>query len=225
VTEPAESPEVKALVGQAEVWSDPPGGQAIRQVVADANRGSLETSTCLKRMAGDSGAPSLWNMGEGQCRRRRTGSCCRRAPRGHRGRHGGKEQQRKLGTTSGSPRRTCTAKASRINRTAAKSRCAREWGGWGRISVDGAGQNNPVRSEGPWGRATEVARTAVRNRVLLPDTERNDALVYGTHEGQMKTTRRRGYARCRLNRLAEWEVAVRKAGLEAVLGKTRRTEF
>ena len=33
-----------------------------------------------------------------------------------------------------------------------KSRCAREWGGWGRLSDDGPGQNNPDPSEGPWGR-------------------------------------------------------------------------
>jgi hypothetical protein len=29
---------------------------------------------------------------------------------------------------------------------AAKSRCARNWGGWGRLSVDGPGQHNPDRS-------------------------------------------------------------------------------
>src|ERR1700681_2752379 len=55
----------------------------------------------------------------------------------------------------------CTAKASRISRQAVKSGCAREWGGWGRISEDGPGQNNPDRSEGPWGRAAESARTEV----------------------------------------------------------------
>ena len=42
-----------------------------------------------------------------------------------------------------------------------KSGCAREWGGWGRISDDGPGQQNPDRSEGPWGRAAESARTEV----------------------------------------------------------------
>jgi hypothetical protein len=57
--------------------------------------------------------------------------------------------------------RICTAKASRISRQAVKSGCAREWGGWGRISEDGPGQNNPDRSEGPWGRAAESARTEV----------------------------------------------------------------
>ena len=37
----------------------------------------------------------------------------------------------------------CTAKASGISRKAVKSRCACEWGGWGRLSVDGLGQKNP----------------------------------------------------------------------------------
>ncbi len=64
----------------------------------------------------------------------------------------GRDVQRKLGTTRGSPRRSRTAKASRISRHAVKSRCAREWGGWGRLSDDGPGQNNPDPSEGPWGR-------------------------------------------------------------------------
>jgi hypothetical protein len=55
----------------------------------------------------------------------------------------------------------CTAMASGISREAVKSGCARDWGGWGRLSVDGPGQNNPDRSEGPWGRAAWPARTEV----------------------------------------------------------------
>jgi hypothetical protein len=55
----------------------------------------------------------------------------------------------------------CTAKATRISRETVKSGCAREWGGWGRLSDDGPGQNNPDRSEGPWGRAGWPARTEV----------------------------------------------------------------
>ena len=47
----------------------------------------------------------------------------------------------------------CTAMAFRISRETVKSECACEWGGWGRVSVDGPGQNNPDRSEGPWGKA------------------------------------------------------------------------
>ena len=63
----------------------------------------------------------------------------------------GKSSQQKLGTTRGSPRRSRTAKAFCISRTAAKSGRACEWGGWGRLSDDGLGQNNPDRSEDPWG--------------------------------------------------------------------------
>ena len=48
-----------------------------------------------------------------------------------------------------------TARASGISRETVKSRCAREWGAWGRISEDGPGQHNPDRSEGPWGRAVD----------------------------------------------------------------------
>src|SRR5579862_3483958 len=55
----------------------------------------------------------------------------------------------------------CSAKATRISRQTVKSGCAREWGGWGRLSDDGPGQNNPDRSEGPWGRAGWPARTEV----------------------------------------------------------------
>jgi len=82
-----------------------------------------------------------------------------------------RNSQRKPGTTRGSPRRSRTAKAARINRHAAKSRCACELDGWGRLSVDGSGQNNPNQSEDPWGRATMVARTAVCDRIPLPDSE------------------------------------------------------
>jgi len=63
-----------------------------------------------------------------------------------------RNSQRKPGTTRWSPRRRAvggTARASRINRAAAKSRCAGEWGGWGRLSDDGPGHYNPDRSEGP----------------------------------------------------------------------------
>jgi hypothetical protein len=52
--------------------------------------------------------------------------------------------------TSPPPRRSRTAKASHISRHAAKSRCAREWGGWGRLSDDGPGHYNPDPSAGPW---------------------------------------------------------------------------
>src|SRR5215510_6487335 len=63
-----------------------------------------------------------------------------------------KNGQRKPGTTRGSPRRSRTAKALRISRHAVKSRCARGWGGWGRLSDDGLRQQNSSQSEDPLGR-------------------------------------------------------------------------
>jgi hypothetical protein len=63
----------------------------------------------------------------------------------------GANEQRKPGTARGSPWRSRTAKASRISRRAVKSRCAREWVGWGRLSDEGPGHYNPDPSEGPWG--------------------------------------------------------------------------
>ena len=62
-------------------------------------------------------------------------------------------RRRKPGTTRGSLRRSRTAKASRISRHAVKSRCAREWDGWGRLSDEGPGHYNLDPSEGPWGKA------------------------------------------------------------------------
>src|SRR5215469_700347 len=113
----------------------------------------------------------------------------------------GRIEQVKLGTTRGSPRRSRTAKASHISRRAAKLRCAGEWGGWGRISVDGPGQHNPDRSEGPWGRVAAVARMVVlgdaggRRRRTTAESLR----VASTKDGG-KPGSRDGYAGSRLDR-------------------------
>jgi len=119
-----------------------------------------------------------------------------------------KSVQRKLGTTRGRPRRTRTAKASRINRTAAKWRCAGEWGGWGRISEDGPGHYNPVRSEGPWGRATPCRSNSGEPPVRPSDTERNKVSSLGVHEGRIQTMRSEANAGCRLNPSVAWEGTV-----------------
>jgi hypothetical protein len=65
---------------------------------------------------------------------------------------------RKRGTARGSPRRSRTAKVSRISRIGEVAMCPRV-GRMGPISVDGPGQHNPVWSEGPWGHGSEVAVT------------------------------------------------------------------
>ena len=76
----------------------------------------------------------------------------RKVPRGLRGRQVAKDHQRKLRTTRGLPRPIPfgTARASRINRQAAKSGCAGEWGAWGQLS--GEGRDSITRLErGPLG--------------------------------------------------------------------------
>jgi hypothetical protein len=55
------------------------------------------------------------------------------------------ESSEPLGGRLGAP-----AQRRRISRYAVKSRCAREWDGWGRLSDDGPGHYNPDLSEGPW---------------------------------------------------------------------------
>ena len=100
----------------------------------------------------------------------------------------GRNGQRKPGTTRGSPRRSRTAKASRISRRAAKSRCAREWGGWGRISDDGPGQHNPDRSEGPWGGGVSTSM-AVRIERTGPTLSGTVTLRHEVHEGRTQTRR------------------------------------
>jgi hypothetical protein len=109
--------------------------------------------------------------------------------------------KRKHGTTRGSPRRSRTAKAPRINRRAAKSWCACEWGGWGRLSVDGPGQYNPDRSEGPWGRA--ACPLAWRCFLYRGAPTLSGIHPSGTeHEGQAQTTQAIGDAGSKLNRAA-----------------------
>jgi len=98
----------------------------------------------------------------------------------------GKNGQRKLGTPRGSPRRSRTAKASPISRHAMKWWCAREGGGWGRVSDDGSGQNNPDSSEGPWGGGLPTLHGGVLSSRLI--RHRTDRLIDPeVHEGRTQT--------------------------------------
>src|SRR5215469_16225225 len=99
----------------------------------------------------------------------------------------GRNGQRKPGTTRGSPRRSRTAKASRISRPAVKSRCACEWGGWGRLSDDGPGQHNPDPSEDPWGGGL-ITLQAVHWRVPDPTQRGTFVGTHAMHEGRKQTT-------------------------------------
>ena len=109
----------------------------------------------------------------------------------------GRNVQRKLGTTRGSPRRSRTAKAPRISRHAVKSRCAREWDGWGRLSDDGPGHYNPDLSEGPWGGGVITLQGGAQSSPR-PDTVRDNRCDHEAHEGRMQTGRWSAHAGSKL---------------------------
>src|SRR4029077_20592323 len=135
----------------------------------------------------------------------------------------GRNVQRKHGTTRGSPRRSRTAKASRISRRAVKSRCAYEWDGWGRLSEDGPGQNNPDPSEGLWGGGV-LAHHGGALSSPRPGAVRDNRCDHEVHEGRTQTGCQTAHAGSRLKPLISQEGTAWKASLAAVLGKTHRTE-
>jgi hypothetical protein len=118
----------------------------------------------------------------------------------------GENGQRKPGTTRGSPRRSRTAKASRISRLAVKSRCVHEWGGWGRLSDDGPGQNNLDPSEGPWG-GGHPPSMVVHWRVNAP-AQNGGYIYHAMHEGRMQTRSGTAHVGSRLKREVTREGAV-----------------
>jgi hypothetical protein len=238
----AGSPEVKVPVGLVEsegllprslkdignpptpkARSGPTGGRASWQVVAEAKQEAPKLPPHVKRTVRILEMPSWFRDGEGKRRRRRNWvHAAVESPGVLECDMPTKSEQRKHGTTRRSPRPAGTAKALPINRRAAKWRRADEWGGWGRLSVDGPGHYNPDRSEGPWGRGEILEQRHFEQQndsdseprlhpKVLPELLNRRAKGGGKLRG---ATRGRRAGRHRL-----------KAGLEAVLGKTRRTEF
>jgi len=136
-----------------------------------------------------------------------------------------RNSERKPGTTRGSPRRSRTAKATRINRYAVKSCCACEWDGWGRLSEDGAGQNNPNPSEDPWGRATMVAQTAVCDRIQLPDSELTELWIVRHTKGEGKPRNGTSMPRVGLIRTSFEKVSSEMLALKPYWGKPAVRNF
>src|SRR3954454_13828678 len=153
-----------------------------------------------KRIAGVLGVPSRSDLGEGRVGIATLDRGDGRTPRGQRGRHVRTEWGRKPGTTRGSPRRSRTAKASRISRPAVKSRCAGEWGGWGRLSHDGPGQQNPDPSEGPWGGGRPTLQGGASSG-RRPGSVRDNRFDAAVHEGRRQTGRQQAHAGSRLKLL------------------------
>jgi hypothetical protein len=110
----------------------------------------------------------------------------------------GRNVQRKLGTTRGSLRRSRTAKTSRISCCAVKSRCAHEWGGWGRLSDDGSRQHNSSKSEDPWGSGNPTSWWCTIE--LTTRHSAGLALDHEVHEGWRQTGGHGVYVGSRLKR-------------------------
>ena len=184
-----------------------------------------KSSPRVKRIAGISGVPSRCSFGEGLCRHRCLELIDVELPGVVEDGMSGKNGQRKPGTTRGSPRRSRTAKAPHINRRAAKLRCAREWGGWGRISDDGPGQHNLDRSEGPWSRATYVARMVMLHRAgRLPTPCGGFMLATESTKDGGKPDHATGMLGASLTAVRSGKALSDRPALEPYRGKTRRTE-
>src|SRR5262249_58469087 len=93
----------------------------------------------------------------------------------------------------GWPRRSRTAEASHISRSAMKLGCARERGGWGRLSDDGR-DSKPDRSEDPWGRWS----TPPHGGAVIASTDPTLGGSTLKHEGRRQTDRMSVYAGSRL---------------------------
>ena len=190
-----------------EIWSDP-----FRGASNLAGRSNVRTTEAtkyyprVKRIAGMLGVPSRSPIGEGLCRRRCLELIDVELPGVGEDGMSGRNGQRKLGSTRGSPRRSRTAKASRLSCHAVKSRCAREWGGWGRLSEDGPGQHNPDPSEGPWG----GGRPTLHGGALSVGGPTLSGISTGheVHEGWRQTRCCDAHVGSRLKRSDTWEGAI-----------------
>src|SRR6266567_3982891 len=133
-------------------WSDPHRGASnLAGRSKCVNQEATKVIARAKRIAGALGVPSRSTLGEGHVDIAALERSMIGLPGVVEDGMPGANEQRKPGTARGSPRRSRTAKASRISRRAVKSRCACEWVGWGRLSDDGPGHYNPNPSEDPWG--------------------------------------------------------------------------
>ncbi len=119
-----------------------------------------------------------------------------------------RDVQRKHGTTRGSPRRSRTAKASRISRRDGEIVMCPRVGRMGPLSGEGLGQNNPDQSEGPWGGG--YPSKAAYHRVVGPTLSGTTDSDHEVREGRKQTRRQPAYAGSRLKRLMFWEGAVWK---------------
>src|ERR1019366_6738742 len=99
---------------------------------------------------------------------KKLGKSSRRTPRGRGAQHVDKERCAKARNHSRAAKAHPHSKGIAYKPPCDETAMCRRVGRMGPISVDGPGHYNPVRSEGPWGRATLVARTAVLHPSSIP---------------------------------------------------------
>src|SRR5438309_6706770 len=149
--------------------------------------GSPERRAPRETDCGRIGSAELFRSRRRRRRHRRSGHTMTELPGVREGGMPGRNGQRTPGTARGSPRRSRTAKALRISRHAVKSQCARGWGGWGRLSDDGARQHNLHPSEDPWGGGLPHLHGGARSNGR-PDTAREYRNVTKCAKGGHKPT-------------------------------------
>ena len=167
----AGSLEVKALWGRGDLVRSVAGGRANLAGRCGSESGSPEMRAPREADCGRIGSAELLRSRRRPCRHRSSGLAMIELPGVIESGMPRRNGQRKPGTTRGSPRRSRTAKALRISCDAVKSRCARGWGGWGRLSDDGSRQHNSSKSEDPWGGGLPYLHGGARSHVS-PDTVR-----------------------------------------------------
>ena len=148
----------------------------------------------VKRIAGVVGVPRRWLRAEGTIDVAALELTIVELPGVVGGGMPGRNRQRKTGTARGWPRRSRTAEASHISRSAVKLRCAREWGGWGRLSDDGRDSITPTGARAP-GVGGAFHRMAVQYIASTDPTLGGSTLK---HEGRRQTGHRAVYAGSRL---------------------------
>ena len=99
-----------------------------------------------------------------------------------------------------------------------KSRCAGEWGGWGRLSEDGPGQHNPDPSEGPWGGGRPTLQGGASSG-RRPGAVRDNRPDPEVHEGRRQTGRQQAYAGSRLKPLTSGKAPPDRPAFQPYWGK------
>ena len=203
-----ESPEVKVSVREASNSTGRSEGEW------------LAPKACLSEV------PNPCTMGEGQRRRRRNwAQVVDELPGVVEGDMSRRNGLRKHGTTRGSPRRSRTAKASCITGPTGKSRRACEWGGWGRQATRDWDTTTQTGARTPGAeRQSSLEWRCSTSHSLLTSSRSRDRADAST-KGGGKPDRAKGMPGAGLTGLRYGKASSERASLEAVLGKTRRTEF